>query len=726
MINKKNSLMTIDFRTAILTTVLFAALTLSLSSQGADIVKANNASDLNLTASWTGSALPGVFDRALFTSANTANRTTSLGADTAWDGIALSGNTKTWTINGAFTLTSGASGVDLSSASADFTLATPLQVALGAPQTWVVANGRKVTVTASVSGGDGNTLIKDGEGTLLLNAANMYSGGTVLNGGTLSLGSSDALGKSTLTISNGALKASSAGYVITNPIVLAGLATVSNTVLLTLNGDLRGTGPLFRPAGLGNSLVLGGNNTFSGGTTNGSTIQLNSANALGTGPIVLLDGGTLKPGPGVFGTGNTGGVTNTIILLGAGVVTSVANTNIIISGPIIGPGNLSKTVNGDLTLSGNNTYSGGTTFSGGRIRLGHINGLGTGPLTFNGTGIFVINSAIGSGVGGRGITNDIVLASDATVNPQTFAALFSGVISGSGQLYRNNGPKGTLTLTGNNTFRGGLTNATGALVLGHVNALGTGTLDINEGSLSTTLDLSSGSGITNRIGINNTNGYGSVTVLASNNVRLSGVIEGSSGITKTGSQTLFLSGANTYSGDTVVSNGTLALDTGGAIAQSANVHIASGARLDVSAWADGYAVASAQTLTGYGTVTGSVIVASGARLSAGTTNAVGTLTFQNDLTLNDGSFIDWNVDSAAAATDIIRVNGTLRLPEHATIRISGANTLPKQRVLFKAQHIEGAAHLRNWTILYGPQNMHAALSADEIVLRYSGLIVTFH
>ncbi len=483
--NNKHTPLTFDFRASTLTTNLIAALTLSFSARGSDIVKANNASDLNLSASWTGSALPGAFDRALFTSANTANRTTSLGADTAWGGIALSGNTKTWTINGAFSFTLGAGGIDLSSASADFTLSSPLQVALGAPQTWAVANGRKVTVSASVSGGDGTTLIKDGEGTLLLNAANTYSGGTVLNGGTLSIGSSDALGKSTLTISNGALKASSTGYAITNPIVLAGLATVSNTVLLTLNGDLRGTGSLVRPAGLANTLVLGGNNTFSGGTTNGSVIQLNSANALGSGPIVLLDGGTLKPGPGVFGTGNTGGVTNTIILLGAGVVTSVVNTNIVISGPIIGPGSLSKTVNGDLTLSGNNSYSGGTTFSGGRIRLGHVNGLGTGPLTFNGSGIFVINSAIGNG-DGNGITNDVILASDATVNVQTYAALFSGVISGPGQFYRNNGPKGTLTLTGDNTFSGGLTNANGALVLGHVNALGTGTLDINEGSLSTT------------------------------------------------------------------------------------------------------------------------------------------------------------------------------------------------------------------------------------------------
>lgn len=722
--NKKTVLLHSDLRDSVLLAGLFAALTLTPPARGADVIKANNANDLNLTTSWAGGAVPGQNDTAVFNSTVTANRTTSLGTDSVWAGIRLSGNTKTWTVNGAYTLSLGPGGVDLSLAGNSLSLSAPLTLQLASPQTWPIANARQLTVSAAVAGGLDSPLVKDGDGILVLSGANTYAGGTLLNAGTLSIGNNDALGQGALTVSNGALKASAAGYVLTNPITLAGLASVSNTVLLTLNGEVRGPGALLRPAGLANALVLGGNNTFSGGTTNGSVIQLNSANALGSGPIVLLDGGTLKPGPGVFGTGNAGGVTNTLLLLGAGVVTSVVNTNIVISGPITGPGSLSKTVNGDLTLSGNNTYSGGTVFSGGRIRLGHVNGLGTGPLTFNGSGIFVINSAIGNGAGGRGITNDVVLASGATVNVQTFSALFSGVISGPGQLYRNNGPKGTLTLTGDNTFGGGVTNATGALILGHVNALGTGTLDINEGSLSTTTDLSSGSGIANRIALNSTNGFGSVTVVATNSLRLSGVIEGSSGIAKTGSQTLYLAGASTYSGDTVVSNGTLALDAGGSITNSANIHVAAGALLDVSAWTDGYTVASAQTLTGYGAVTGSVVIAAGARLSAGTTNAVGTLTFKNDLTLGDGAVLDWNVDPASGATDIIHVNGTLRLPEHATIRISGASALPKLRVLFKASKIEGAGNVRKWTVLNGPQSLHASMAADQIVLLYTGLIVS--
>jgi autotransporter-associated beta strand protein len=417
---------TYDVRAALFAAGLLAAFTLPRFAHAADIVKANNANDLNLTTSWAGGVLPGQDDTAVFNSTVTANRTTSLGANSAWAGIRLSGNAKTWTINGAYTLSLGAGGLDLSQAGNTFSLSAPLAVQLASPQAWSVANARQLTVSATVAGEPGSPLVKEGDGVLVLSGANTYAGGTLLNAGTLSIGNNDALGQSLLTVSNGILKASAAGYVVTNPITLAGLATVSNTVNLTLNGDLSGPGTLLRPVGLGNLLILGGNNTFSGGTTNGSTVQLNSASALGTGPVTLLDGGTLKPGPNVFGTGNAGGITNTIVLLGTGIVTSVANVNIVISGPVTGPGSLSKTVNGDLTLSGNNTYSGGTAFSGGRIRLGHVNGLGTGPLTFDGWGIFVINSAIGNGAGGRGITNDLIRA-EAT------ATAFGNSIGGPGE-----------------------------------------------------------------------------------------------------------------------------------------------------------------------------------------------------------------------------------------------------------------------------------------------------
>lgn len=717
--NNTHTPMPFGFRASILSAGLFTALAFALPSQGADVVKANNATALNLATSWIGGTVPGSQDRAVFDQTVVGNKTTSLGADSAWSGIVLSGNVNTWTINGAFALRLGAGGVDLSLASANLALAAPLQTVLDTTQTWTVANGRQITVSSSLSGNSGAQLIKDGEGTLVINTNSTHSGGTVLNSGILSLGNGAALGTGDLTINGGVLKASSAGHTVSNDIALAGLAAVNNTVNFTLAGNIRGTGSLTRGSALAGTLILGGTNTYAGGTTNGSVIQLNSASALSTGTIVLLEGGTLQAGLGAFGTGNSGGVKNNIVL--AGNASAAGIQNLLVSGIISGAGNLRKTGTSHLVLSGNNTYSGGTSNNAGRIRLGNVNGLGTGALVMNG-GVLVANANLNAGNGDRGVTNDIILASSGNINSQGNSLTLSGTISGDGQIIRNGFEKGVLTLTGNNTFSGGVTNLAGSLVLGHVNALGTGALDVHEGSLSAAVDLSDKGGVTNRIVINTTNGYGTVTIGGTNHLRLSGMISGTSGITKTGNNTLVLSGENSYGGDTIISNGVLALDSSGSVTASASLHIGTGALLDVSAWSPGYTFTNGQTLTGYGTVTGSVTVATGGRVSGGTTNEIGRLTFLDDLTLSNGVVIDWNVNSALDEADIIRVKGTLRLPEYATIRISGSSTLPRLRVLFRAAKIEGAGHVRNWTVQNGPQSMRAALQNDEVVLLYTGMV----
>lgn len=710
---------TLTYAAAILRASLLAASTITPHAMAADIAKANNANALNLTTSWIGGTVPGLQDRAVFDQTVIGNKTTSLGADAAWSGIVLSGNGNTWTINGAFTLTLGAGGIDLSLASANFALAAPLQALLDTTQTWTVTNGRQITVSAPLAGNSGVQLVKDGEGTLVINTNSTYTGGTILNSGTLSLGNGAALGTGDLTISGGVLRASSAGHSVSNDIVLAGPGAVNNTVNLTLAGNIRGTGSLTRASALAGTLILSGTNSFTGGTVNGSVMQLNTASALGTGTVVLLNGGTLQAGMGGFGTGNNGGIKNSITLDGNATVAGIQN--LILSGVISGDGSLKKSGTSHVVLSASNTYTGGTTISGGSLRLGHVNSLGSGALTITG-GVLVANANLSSGNAGRGVTNTIAMAASGTINSQGLSLTISGTISGTGQIKRNSGAAGVLTLTGDNTFSGGLTNMAGSLVLGHANALGTGTLDIHDGSLSASADLTAGKGVTNGIVISTTNGFGTVNIGGTNNLRLSGIVSGTSGITKTGSGTLFLSGGNTYSGDTTVSNGVLALDASGSLAAPAGVHIAAGAQLDVSAWPAGYTFTNGQALTGYGTVTGSVTVAAGGRLSAGTTNDVGTLTFLNDLTLNSGVVIDWNADSASESTDIIRVKGTLRLPAQATIRISGTSTLPRLRVLFRSPKIEGAANVPNWSIQNGPQTMRAVLKDDQVVLLYTGMV----
>ncbi|NBW87635.1 MAG: hypothetical protein EBR23_12650 [Planctomycetia bacterium] len=76
----------------------------------------------------------------------------------------------------------------------------------------------------------------------------------------------------------------------------------------------------------------------------------------------------------------------------------------------------------------------------------------------------------------------------------------------------------------------------------------------------------------------------------------------SGGLTKKGAGTLTLSAASTYTGPTVINQGTLALGSGGSINASSMISIASNAAFDVSALAT-YALAQTLAAEGPGTAT---------------------------------------------------------------------------------------------------------------------------
>lgn len=111
------------------------------------------------------------------------------------------------------------------------------------------------------------------------------------------------------------------------------------------------------------------------------------------------------------------------------------------------------------------------------------------------------------------------------------------------------------------------------------------------------------------------------------------------GVTKTGTGTLVFTAVNTYTGATVVQEGTLRLGSAGSINASPTVTVASGATLDVASVSGGFSVKSGQTLQGGGTVSGATTINSGAVLSVGTTGGdlTQTLTVSGSLTLANGS-----------------------------------------------------------------------------------------
>ena len=120
----------------------------------------------------------------------------------------------------------------------------------------------------------------------------------------------------------------------------------------------------------------------------------------------------------------------------------------------------------------------------------------------------------------------------------------------------------------------------------------------------------------------------------------SNAITGSGSLIKEGAGTLVLAGANTFNGATTISQGVLALDATGSLANTTAIFIANGAKFDVTARTNGFTIDAGQILGGSGTVSGSVAV-SGA-ISPG--QSPGTLVITNgDLTWNAGGDYNWEI-----------------------------------------------------------------------------------
>jgi fibronectin-binding autotransporter adhesin len=255
--------------------------------------------------------------------------------------------------------------------------------------------------------------------------------------------------------------------------------------------------------------------------------------------------------------------------------------------PSILSGSLTKTGNGILRLgdvvwtntANAGSYSNGfssVNVNGGILYYGSRNALGTGTVTLAG-GTAIRKFGEEGNAAGLTMTNNFVLNGEVNMHIQ-FSSFkdqwFSGVISGPGGI-KVTGERRALTLTGNNTFEGGVVmeNHTGTanvsnynLDIGHVNALGTGTLTVKTAfnslltqfrGLGTTTALTADSGVMNNIVIDT----GATFYLGRGaNLRLGGNISGAGGLFKRNTTTVFLDGNNTYTGGTRVEAGVLTVD----------------------------------------------------------------------------------------------------------------------------------------------------------------------
>ncbi|RYD31737.1 MAG: hypothetical protein EOP85_22440, partial [Verrucomicrobiaceae bacterium] len=293
----------------------------------------------------------------------------------------------------------------------------------------------------------------------------------------------------------------------------------------------------------------------------GSTLDLNgfsqSINGLsGGGTITTVAGGAVSLS---VGGNNASGAFSGILQDGNGTLS------------------LTKTGTGTLTLSGTNTYSGNTVITNGVLQLGTTgalpSGLGKGNVVLNGTLDLAGISTSVNGLSGNGsVTNSASAAAIITVGATDQTSTFAGNISnGLGSVGLTKTGTGTLTLSGNNTYSGATTISTGTIAVGSTTALsgnstvtiaGPGFLDVN--GFNVTIDGLLGTGT-----ITNNGAAGSILNAGAGgtSTQFDGVItDGTSSIalTKSGAGTLTLTGVNTYSGTTTISNGTVSVANPGA------------------------------------------------------------------------------------------------------------------------------------------------------------------
>ena len=489
-------------------------------------------------------------------------------------------------------------------------------------------NGNTATLSGVIGGTAG--LTKTGAGTLTLTGTNSYGGGTIIQAGTLNIGTTSTMGSITGAITN----AGSLTFVNANT---SGITAITNTA--------PGAQTSFTNGSSAGTMTIANNN---GSTT---LFQDNSTAANAT----IVSGSGLDPGffGGVGFAGNSTAGNATIINNkgGAGIFfdnSTAGNATIVSNGGPGGFGGLSTldaavdfegsstAGNATITANGNSLIVFGGSASGGNARF--ITNAGA---SFDLSFLTSAGTTAGS-IEGAGRYN--LGSKQLTVGSNNLSTTVSGVIADGGlnggtgaSLVKVGG--GTLTLTGNNLYTGGTTISGGLINFSTAGNFGTGQVTLNGGGLQwatgTSTDISPrlaplGAGG----GIFDTNG---------NNVTLAGGLGGTGGLTKQGSGMLSLNGANTYTGPTTITGGTLAVN--GSLASTVTI-------------------GSGGTIGGTGTIGGG-LVSNGGTLAPG--NSIGTLTVSGNFSQTGGVYqVEAN---AAGQSDRVNVGGTATVSGGATVAV---------------------------------------------------------
>jgi fibronectin-binding autotransporter adhesin len=569
-----------------------------------------------------------------------------------------------------------------------------------------------------------------------LSGANTYTGCTAVGAGaSLALSGAGSIAASNGIADNGTLDISgtTAGASV-QTLSGAGIVALGNQTLALSNAQDTFSGVIGGNGGLtvgGGTETLTGANSYTGATTigGGATLTLSGAGSIAASSGIAADGTfsiAATMGAAIQSLSGTG-----TVALGGQTLTITHATDTF-SGDIAGTGALTLS-GGTETLSGTNSYSGATT----------INSATT--LALSGAGSIAASSGISdsgnfdiSGTAAGASVKTLSGAGSVFLGGQTLALTnandtFGGSIAGSGGMTVSGGSE---TLSGTNAYTGATSiGSDGALALSGAGSIDTSSVLADNGHFSI---AGAGAGAS----LMSLSGNGLVA-LGTQNLALTdahdtfaGSIGGSGCVTVSGgSETL--SGANVYTGCTVVAPGaSLALTGAGGIAASSGV--ADNGTLDIAGSAAGASVKTlsgtgavalgAQSLTltsASGTFAGAINGGGGVNLSGGMETLTGVSSYTGG-TIVTGSKLVIASDAALGAD-----SGTLTL-NNSTLENTGSMTSARKVNLIGAVNflndpgtsfamngqISGAAAVTksgDGTLVLGGDNRNWGLPGNNLV-----------
>ena len=529
----------------------------------------------------------------------------------------------------------------------------------------VISGAGKVHIGSSSvldAGNSVNTTANNTYGQVVtLTGANSYSGGTELLRGTLvvsDLGSGGNIGSGYLAVKGGSVAAQSGTFRYTGASVTTSralwvndgraifdIADAAATVAFTdTSGTIGGAnGNVITKTGLGtlelaDAITAGGSTALS---VSQGRLRLTAANTaaisttIASGATLEIGGsGTLTTAPvaanGALELSTSASFTLGGALTGSGSLSKTGAGAVVISGSL---GSYTGTLGvsaGTLTLSGISAYSGNVAVDGGELILSDNNTF-TGSVAVGASGTLRVGAGATAGFIGNAAT---VTNNGALVFNRSNDTNVGTVISGAGSVSKQG--VGALNLTGNSSISGTVTIGAGTLRLGNGGTAGSiGTGDI----------------------VNNA----TLALNRSDTLTLGNLVSGTGALTQIGSGTSILTAANTYSGTTTISTGTLQVGNGGTSGSLGSGAVTNNAAL-VFNRSDSHSVANVISGTGSLTQSGN-----------GTLTLTAANTYSGATTIDSGKTLEIG-GAGTLASSAVAANGTFLVNSTANFTLASGLT----------------------------------------------------